>query len=193
MLMNLINISLGVIFIENLLFAKFWGICPFLRASGKFKTTLKLGACTAYVMTLVSALMWPVWTYILVPTGFTYFRTPALIIIMLAVIQLSELGLRRYLPTVHTSFGIHLPSLTVSCAVMGMAMLSMVYEYSFVEAITYGFMAAVGLTLAAVLFAGIRERLEFIKCPKCMEGLPITMVSAGFIALAFMGFAGMTL
>jgi len=194
MLIHLINISLGAVLAENLLFAKFWGICPFLGSSGRLKPTLKQGAAAAYVMTLVSALTWLVWTYVLVPAGFEYFRTVAFILIMMGVVQLTERGLKRFAPRLHASLGIYLPALTVNCAVLGMALLSIaVYEYSFIEAVVYGFSAAVGLTLASVLFSGVRERLEFIKCPNCLKGLPITLVSAGLIALAFMGFAGITL
>lgn len=190
MLATLFSISLGAILIENFVLVQFLGICPFLGVSKQVKTAVGMGCAVAFVMTLASALTWVAWTFILVPLGLQYFQTIAFILIIAVLVQLVEMMLQKSVPSLYSALGIYLPLITTNCAVLGVAILNITKEYNFIQSITYGLTAAVGFTLAIVLFAGVRERLEFAKFPKCLDGFPIALVSAGLIALAFMGFAG---
>ena len=144
----------------------------------------------AFVMTLASALTYVVWTYLLVPAHLEYLQTIAFILVIAVLVQFVEMVLRKMMPSLYAALGIYLPLITTNCAVLGVAILNIDNGYNFISSVVYGFSAAVGFTLAIVLFAGVRERTIFSNPPKCMEGFPIALVSAGLIALAFMGFSG---
>jgi electron transport complex protein RnfA len=187
---ELFTISLTAILIENFVLVKFLGICPFLGVSKRVDTALGMGCAVAFVMTLASALTYVVWTYMLVPAHLEYLQTIAFILVIAVLVQFVEMVLRKMMPSLYAALGIYLPLITTNCAVLGVAILNIDKGYNFISAIVYGFSAAIGFTLAIVLFAGVRERTLFSKPPKCMEGFPIALVSAGLIALAFMGFSG---
>ena len=187
---ELFTISLTAILIENFVLVKFLGICPFLGVSKRVDTALGMGCAVAFVMTLASALTYVVWTYMLVPAHLEYLQTIAFILVIAVLVQFVEMVLRKMMPSLYAALGIYLPLITTNCAVLGVAILNIDKGYNFISAIVYGFSAAIGFTLAIVLFACVRERTLFSKPPKCMEGFPIALVSAGLIALAFMGFSG---
>lgn len=187
---ELFTISLTAILIENFVLVKFLGICPFLGVSKRVDTAVGMGCAVAFVMTLASALTYVVWTYMLVPAHLEYLKTIAFILVIAVLVQFVEMVLRKMMPSLYAALGIYLPLITTNCAVLGVAILNIDKGYNFISAVVYGFSAAIGFTLAIVLFAGVRERTLFSKPPKCMEGFPIALVSAGLIALAFMGFSG---
>lgn len=190
MLAELFTISITAILIENFVLVKFLGICPFLGVSKRVDTALGMGCAVAFVMTLASAITYVVWTYMLVPLNLQYLQTIAFILVIAVLVQFVEMVLQKLMPSLYNALGIYLPLITTNCAVLGVAILNIDNGYSFINSVVYGFSAAVGFTLAIVLFAGVRERTQFSKPPKCLEGFPIALLSAGLIALAFMGFSG---
>ena len=190
MVAELFTISLTAILIENFVLVKFLGICPFLGVSKKVDTAVGMGCAVAFVMTLASAMTWVVWTYMLVPLNLQYLQTIAFILVIAVLVQFVEMVLQKMMPSLYNALGIYLPLITTNCAVLGVAILNIDNGYSFISSIAYGLSAALGFTLAIVLFAGVRERTRFSNPPKCLEGFPIALVSAGLIALAFMGFSG---
>lgn len=190
MLAELFTISITAILIENFVLVKFLGICPFLGVSKRVDTALGMGCAVAFVMTLASAITYVVWTYMLVPLNLQYLQTIAFILVIAVLVQFVEMVLQKLMPSLYNALGIYLPLITTNCAVLGVAILNIDNGYSFINSVVYGFSAAVGFTLAIVLFAGVRERTQFSKPPKCLEGFPIALLSAGLLALAFMGFSG---
>ncbi len=190
MIWELFTISLTAILIENFVLVKFLGICPFLGVSKRVDTALGMGCAVAFVMTLASAITYAVWTYMLVPLGLEYLQTIAFILVIAVLVQFVEMVLQKLMPSLYNALGIYLPLITTNCAVLGVAILNIDNGYNFINSVVYGFSAAIGFTLAIVLFAGVRERTQFSKPPKCLEGFPIALISAGLIALAFMGFSG---
>lgn len=190
MIWELFTISLTAILIENFVLVKFLGICPFLGVSKKVDTAIGMGCAVAFVMTLASAMTYAVWTYMLVPLGLEYLQTIAFILVIAVLVQFVEMVLQKLMPSLYNALGIYLPLITTNCAVLGVAILNIDNGYNFINSVVYGFSAAIGFTLAIVLFAGVRERTQFSKPPKCLEGFPIALISAGLIALAFMGFSG---
>lgn len=190
MIWELFTISLTAILIENFVLVKFLGICPFLGVSKKVDTAIGMGCAVAFVMTLASAMTYAVWTYMLVPLGLEYLQTIAFILVIAVLVQFVEMVLQKLMPSLYNALGIYLPLITTNCAVLGVAILNIDNGYNFINSVVYGFSAAIGFTLAIVIFAGVRERTQFSKPPKCLEGFPIALISAGLIALAFMGFSG---
>lgn len=187
---EIITIALGAILIENFVLVKFLGICPFLGVSKKVETAVGMGLAVMFVMTLASAFTWLVWTYLLVPCRLEFLITIAFILVIAVLVQFVEMVLQKLVPVLYSALGIYLPLITTNCAVLGVAILNIEKEYSFINSVVYGLTAAAGFTLAIVLFAGVRQRTEFSEYPKCFEGMPIALVSAALIALAFMGFSG---
>lgn len=185
-----IDIVLTAILIENFVLVKFLGCCPFLGVSKKVDTAVGMGCAVAFVMTLASALTYLAWTYVLVPLGLEYLQTIAFILIIAVLVQFVEMVLKKLMPSLYNALGIYLPLITTNCAVLGAAILNVQNGYNFIESVLFGLCSALGFTLAIVLFAGVRERMQFSKTPKCMEGFPIALVAAGLIALAFNGFSG---
>lgn len=190
MIGELLTISITAIFIENFVLVKFLGICPFLGVSKRVDTALGMGCAVAFVMTLSSAITYAVWTYMLVPLQLEYLQTIAFILVIAVLVQFVEMVLQKLMPSLYNALGIYLPLITTNCAVLGVAILNIDNGYSFINSVVYGLSAAIGFTLSIVLFAGVRERTQFSKPPKCLEGFPIALISAGLIALAFMGFSG---
>ncbi len=188
-----ISIILTAILIENFVLVKFLGICPFLGVSKKIDTAFGMGCAVTFVMTLASALTYIVWEFVLVPLELEYMKTLAFILVIAVLVQFVEMALEKMVPALYSALGIYLPLITTNCAVLGVAMLNVEKGYNFINSIIYGFGAAVGFTLAIVLFAGVRQRCEFSNPPKCLEGFPIALISAGLLALAFMGFSGFSI
>ena len=187
---NVLLLMLTAILAENFIFAKFYGICPFLGVSDKPDTALGMGLAVTCVMTISSAVTWLIYHFVLVPLSLGYLKTVAFILIIAALVQLIEMFLRRYVPARYQALGIYLPLITTNCAVLGAALLNIQKNYSFVYAVAYGFASAIGFLFALVLFAGVRMRLSLAEPPRAFSGLPLVLVTAGLIAMAFSGFSG---
>lgn len=187
---SILLLMFTAILAENFIFAKFYGICPFLGVSEKPDTALGMGLAVTFVITLSSAATWVIYTYVLLPLQLAYLKTVAFILIIAALVQLIEMFLRRYIPALYQALGIYLPLITTNCAVLGVALLNIQKEYTFVDSVAYGFASAIGFLFAIVLFAGVRMRLRLADPPKAFAGLPLVLITAGLIAMAFSGFSG---
>ncbi|MGE4342807.1 MAG: electron transport complex subunit RsxA [Geoalkalibacter sp.] len=188
---GLLIILISAIFVNNFVLARFLGICPFLGVSKKVETALGMGMAVTFVMTVASAVTWLVQRFVLVPLGVEYLQTIAFILVIASLVQLVEMVVQKTSPVLHQSLGIFLPLITTNCAVLGLAVLNIQKDYSFLEAVVFAVGAAVGFTLALVLFAGLRERLDLCPVPEAFRGTAIATVTAGLLSLAFMGFAGL--
>jgi electron transport complex protein RnfA len=189
---EILILMFSAVFIENFIFSKFMGCCPFLGVSEKPDTTLGMGMAVTFVMTVASAATYGVYQ-ILVIFGLEYLKTIAFILVIAGLVQFIEMFLRRFIPALYSSLGIFLPLITTNCAVLGAALVNIQNGYNFIESIAYGFAAAIGFTMAIVVFAGVRVRLRAAEPPKCFKGMPLALVTAGLIAMAFMGFSGMSI
>ncbi|MFY9174513.1 MAG: electron transport complex subunit RsxA [Peptococcia bacterium] len=188
---SLFLIIVGAIFVNNIVFSQFLGICPFLGVSKNIKPALGMGAAVIFVMTVSSPVCWLVQEYILVRFNIEYLQTITFILVIAALVQFVELVVKKYSPTLYKSLGVYLPLITTNCAVLGVAILNIQKSYSLLEATVNGAANAIGFTLALIMMAGIRERLEAAEIPKALGGIPISLVIAGFLSIAFMGFAGL--
>ena len=191
MLSKIITISLGAILINNFIFSQFLGCCPFLGCSNKVDTAIGMGLAVVFVMGLASAICWVINEYILVKLGLEFLQTLAFILVIAALVQLVEMFLKKSVPSLYSALGIYLPLITTNCAVLGVVLLNVQNKYNFIESLVYGITGGIGFMLAIVLFASVRERIAYADYPECFEGFPICLVSAGLVALAFMGFSGM--
>ena len=187
---SLLAISLGAILANNFIFAQFLGICPFLGVSKKIDTAVGMGAAVTFVMGLASLFCFWV-NKLLVSLDLAFMQTVAFILVIASLVQFVEMFLKKFIPTLYTALGVYLPLITTNCAVLGVALLNVQNDYNFIESVVYGVTGGVGFLLAIVLFASIRERLEFAEPPKSFEGFPIALVTAGLMALCFMGFSGL--
>ena len=187
---ELLAITLGAILANNFIFSQFLGICPFLGVSKKVDTAVGMGVAVTFVMGLASAITWLV-NLLLVQLGLEYMQTVAFILVIASLVQFIEMFLQKAMPTLYTALGVYLPLITTNCAVLGVALLNIQNNYNFIESVVYGITGGLGFLLAIVLFASIRERLVFADYPKAFEGFPIALVTAGLMALAFMGFSGL--
>ncbi len=190
---TLFSILITTLLVENFVLVKFLGICPFLGVSKKTDTALAMGMAVTFVMALASAMSWLVNEYILIPFQLEYLQTIAFILVIAALVQIVEMAIMKLSPPLYASLGIYLPLITTNCAVLGVALLNVQKSYGFLESLVSGIAAALSFTLAIWLFAGVRERLENSNIPSFMKGMPIALVSAGLIAMAFLGFSGMKL
>ena len=188
---SLMSISLGAILVNNFILAQFLGICPFMGVSQKTGTAMGMGLAVTFVMGIASAVTWAVNNYILVPLDLQYMQTVAFILVIAALVQFVEMFLQKAVPALYQALGIYLPLITTNCAVLGVALLNIQNSYSFIESVVYGITGGIGFLVAIVLFASIREHTEDADCPKSFRGFPIALISAGLLALAFMGFSGM--
>ncbi len=193
MIGRLFTISLGAILVENFIFSQFLGICPFMGVSKKPDTALGMGLAVTFVMTLASAATWAVNEYLLVTLDLEYMQTVAFILVIAALVQLVEMFLQKMVPALYQALGIYLPLITTNCAVLGVALLNIQNHYSFLESLVYGFTGGLGFLLAIVLFSFVREKVDHCDCPKAFKGFPIALISAGLVALAFMGFSGLSI
>ena len=190
---QLLAITLGAILANNFIFSQFLGICPFLGVSKKVDTAVGMGIAVTFVMGLASAITWLVNKFVLVQFGLEYMQTVAFILVIASLVQFIEMFLKKSMPSLYTALGVYLPLITTNCAVLGVALLNIQENYNFIESVVYGITGGIGFLLAIVLFASIRERLVFADYPKSFEGFPIALVTAGLMALAFMGFSGLSI
>ena len=189
---SLVAIFLAAILTENYILNKFLGICPFLGVSKKLDTAVGMSCAVTVVMVISTAVTWPLYTYLLVPNGLGYLQTIVFILVIAALVQLLETALRKYMPPLYNALGIYLPLITTNCAVLGVALLNTQNDYNFIESVVYGITGGLGFLLAIFLFAAVREQLEISSDnPKAFDGFPIALVTAGLMALAFMGFSGL--
>ena len=188
---NLLSITLGAILVNNFIFSQFLGCCPFLGVSKKVDTAVGMGIAVTFVMGLASAVCYVVDEFVLGRFGLDYMQTVAFILVIAALVQFIEMFLQKSMPSLYTALGIYLPLITTNCAVLGVVLLNVQNNYNFIESVVYGVTGGLGFLLAIVLFASIRERLVFADYPTAFEGFPIALVTAGLMALAFMGFSGL--
>ena len=184
-------IIIGAIFVNNVVFAQFLGICPFLGVSSKVDTALGMGAAVTFVMALSSVVAWLIQEYILVPFGIEYMQTIVFILVIAALVQMVEIILKKVSPSLYQALGIFLPLITTNCAVLGVAILMIQKDFNLLQSFVYSISTAVGFAIALVLFAGIRERLELDGVPAAMKGVPVALIVAAILAMAFMGFSGL--
>ena len=188
--MEFILIFISAIFVNNIVLSQFLGICPFLGVSKKVSTALGMSAAVAFVMTLATIVTYLVQKGVLDPLGLQYLQTIAFILVIAALVQMVEIVMKKVSPALYQALGIFLPLITTNCAVRGVAILVIQKDYSLIESVVYAFSTAIGFGLALTVFAGLREQLELVNVPKGMKGVAITMVTAGLLSLAFMGFSG---
>lgn len=190
---SLLSIAIGAILVNNFILSQFLGICPFMGVSRKMDTALGMGAAVTFVMGVASAVTYAV-NLLLVKLGLGYMQTVAYILVIAALVQFIEMFLQKAMPALYSALGIYLPLITTNCAVLGVALQNTQNGYNFIESVVYGITGGLGFTLAIFLFASVRERLDSSsECPKCFEGFPLALISAGLIALAFMGFQGLSI
>lgn len=190
-MVDLLLILVGAVFVNNFVLARFLGICPFLGVSKKVETALGMGMAVTFVMTIAAVVTWFVQYFVLIPFGIEYLQTIAFILIVASLVQMVEMVVQKTSPALYQALGIFLPLITTNCAVLGLAVLNIQKGYSFVESIVFAIGAALGFTLAMVLFAGLRERIDLCPVPRSFRGTAIALVTAGLLSLAFMGFAGL--
>ena len=184
-------IIIGAIFVNNVVFAQFLGICPFLGVSSKVNTSLGMGAAVTFVMALASIVAWSIQTFILVPLQIEYMQTIVFILVIAALVQMVEIVLKKVSPSLYQALGIFLPLITTNCAGLGVAILMIQKEFNLLQSFTYSVATAIGFAMALVLFAGIRERLELDGVPAAFKGNAIALITAAILAMAFMGFSGL--
>ncbi len=184
-------IILGAVLVNNVVFVRILGLCPFMGVSKKLETAIGMGAATAFVLTMACGTSYLIDRWLLVPNQLEYLRTLSFIVTIAAIVQLTELAIQKTSPMLHQVLGIYLPLITTNCAVLGVPLLNIGLKHNLLESLLFGFGGAVGFTLAMILFAGIRERLEGADVPVHFRGTAIAMITAGLMSLAFMGFAGL--
>ena len=189
-LKTLLYILLTGVFVNNYVLQKFLGICPFLGVSKKFDQASGMGIAVTFVMLVATAVTWPIQYYVLNPNGLGYLQTIVFILVIAALVQFVEIILKKFIPALHKSLGVYLPLITTNCAVLGVAINNITDGYNFLESMISSLGVGLGFLLAMVLFAGVRSRIENCPSPKAMQGLPITLVAASIVSLAFFGFAG---
>ena len=186
----LLGILLSAVLTENFILVKFYGICPFMGVSKKIDTALGMGMAVTFVMALASAATWAV-NLLLVALELEYMQTVAFILVIASIVQVVEMFLKKSVPALYKALGVFLPLITTNCAVLGVALVNVQEGYDFLQSVINGAAGGIGFTIAIVLFASIRERVDKTDCPQAFKGVPITLISAGLLALAFMGFSGL--
>lgn len=194
MALQIVSILLSALLTENFVMVKFYGICPFLGVSKKVETAFGMGMAVTFVMAIASVFTWLANKYLLIPFNLGYLQTILFILIIAGLVQFVEMFIRKSMPSLYNALGIYLPLITTNCAVLGVTLLNVQnYPESFIFALLYGIFAALGFTLAIVLMAGIREFLDEDAVPESMRGFPIALITAGLMAIAFMGFSGFSI
>ncbi|MBO8447617.1 MAG: electron transport complex subunit RsxA [Bacteroidetes bacterium] len=188
--MEYLLIFVAAVFVNNIVLAQFLGICPFLGVSKKIDTALGMAAAVAFVMTLSTICTFLMQHYILDPLGLGYLQTLAFILVIAALVQMVEIILKKLSPSLYQALGVYLPLITTNCTILGVAIMVIQKDYNLLESVVFAISTALGFGLALILFAGIREQMSLTSQPKAMEGTPIALVTAGILAMAFMGFAG---
>lgn len=189
--MNLLIIFISAAIVNNYVLIQFLGICPFVGVSRKLGPSISMGLATTFVMTLAASVTWLINRYILIGLNLPFLKIVSFILVIASLVQLVEMFVRKVSKPLYDALGIYLPLITTNCAILGVALFLVVNEYNFIESVIFGFSAGVGFTLAITIMAGIREELELADVPEHFKGAPITMIVAGCLALAFMGFAGL--
>ena len=187
---SFISILLAGLLTENMILSKFLGICPFLGVSKKVPTAASMGVAVTAVMLIATAATYPIYAYILVPSGLAYLQTIVFILIIAAIVQLLEIAIKKFSPPLYSALGIYLPLITTNCAVLGITILNFTKELTFLESLVNALSAGLGFLLAMVIFAGVREKLDEADIPEGLKGLPITLIAAAIVSLSFLGFAG---
>lgn len=187
---ELIAIMMGVILVDNFVLAKFLGICPFLGVSKKLDSAVGMGTAVTFVMVLATAVTWPVQIYLLNKNNIGYLQTVVFILVIASLVQLVEMILKKYMPPLYKSLGVFLPLITTNCAVLGVTIMNIDNDYTYVQSIFNSLGAGLGFLLAMVLFAGIRQKIETCDVPEVFKGVPIVLVAASLLSVAFMGFSG---
>ncbi len=194
---HLLIIAVASILVNNFVLSRFLGLCPYIGVSKQLDSAIGMGMAVIFVMTMASLSTWIIYTYLLAPAtsiwkvDLTYLRTISFILVIAALVQLVEMVLQKLVPTLYRSLGIYLPLITTNCAVLGVTVLNIDKRFGFVESVVQGFTAGVGFTLALVLMAGIREKLDLADIPKPLQGIPIAFIVAGIMSIAFLGFSGL--
>ncbi|MDR1226672.1 MAG: electron transport complex subunit RsxA [Prevotellaceae bacterium] len=188
--MEYILLIVGAVLVNNILLSQFLGICPFLGVSSKVETALGMSGAVTFVIAIATLATYLLQTYILDPLGIGYMQTIAFILVIAALVQMVEIVLKKISPSLYQALGIFLPLITTNCAVLGIAILTIQKKYTLVSGVVFSVASAIGFGLAMVLFAGIREDLELNNVPKQLKGVPIALITAGILAMAFMGFSG---
>ena len=188
---SLLSIALGAVLVNNFVLSQFLGICPFMGVSKKVDTALGMGMAVIFVMGVASAVTWPINNFILQKYDLGFLQTVTFILVIASLVQFVEMFLQKSVPSLYEALGVFLPLITTNCAVLGVVLQNAQKNYTFAESLTYGIGGGIGFLVAIVLFASVRERMEFGNCPKSFEGFPIALVAASLIALAFMGFSGL--
>ena len=192
-MLTYISIIVTAIFINNIVLAQFLGICPFLGVSRQTSSAIGMGAAVTFVITLSTAVTWCLQTYLLDPLQLQFLQTILFILVIAALVQMLEIIIRKIAPALYEALGVFLPLITTNCAVLGVAILVIQKQFTLLESVVYGFATSLGFTLALWIFAGIREQLAVTKVPGGMKGVPLAMLCAGILAMAFMGFSGIKL
>ncbi len=188
---NLFLLFLGAFLVNNIILMRFLGLCPFFGVSNKIDTAIGMGMAVIFVMTIASVITWIIFEYILIPLNLVYLRTAAFILVIASLVQFIELFMKKSVPGLYSALGIYLPLITTNCAILGVAFLNIDYHHTIIQTIVYSIGVSFGFTLALVLMAGLRERIEIAPVPEAFKGLPIAFVTASLMALAFLGFAGL--
>lgn len=189
--MEVLLIFISAVLINNFVFSYFLGICPFIGVSNKLSSAVSMGLATTFVMVLTAIVSWLLWNLVLVPYNLIFLEIPAFILVIAALVQFVEMVIKKVSQPLYRTLGIFLPLITTNCAILGLALFSVMRQYNFLESVFFGFGAGIGFSLALIIMAGIREELDLADVPKPFQGAPITLIVAGILALAFMGFAGM--
>ena len=187
----MIGILISAILSENFILVKFYGICPFMGVSKKTDTAIGMGMAVTFVMAIASAATWAVNKFLLLPFNLGYMQTVAFILVIASIVQFVEMFLKKFVPALYQALGIFLPLITTNCAVLGVALVNVQKGYDFIQSVINGAAGGLGFTVAIVLFASIRERVDKTDCPESFKGFPIALIAAGLMALAFMGFSGL--
>jgi Na+-translocating ferredoxin:NAD+ oxidoreductase subunit A len=188
--MEYIIIIISTVFVNNIVLAQFLGICPFLGVSNKISTSVGMSGAVLFVMVLATLVTWFIFTFILMPLGIQFMQTITYILVIASLVQMVEIILKKVSPSLYQALGVFLPLITTNCAILGVAILVIQKDYNLVESLVFAIGNAIGFGLTLIMFAGIREQLELLNVPKGMRGIPISLIVAGLMALAFMGFAG---
>lgn len=189
-MLHYLVIFVAAVFVNNVVLSQFLGICPFLGVSKKVDTALGMGAAVTFVLAIATLVTFLIQSYILEPMGITYMQTISFILVIAALVQMVEIILKKVSPSLYQALGVFLPLITTNCCVLGVAILVIQKEFNLLESVVYAISTAIGFTLAMVVFAGIREQLSRTELPAAMKGIPIALISAGILAMAFMGFSG---
>ena len=190
---QILGILIAALLSQNFILVKFYGICPFMGVSKKIDTALGMGVAVTFVMALASAACWMVYTWLLIPLNLVYMQTVAFILVIASIVQVVEMFLKKAVPALYKALGVFLPLITTNCAVLGVVLVNVQEGYNFLLSTVNGAAGGLGFTLAIVLFASVRERVNKADCPECFKGFPIALIAAGLLALAFMGFSGLSI